>query len=142
MQVIIFRWKIFGFFKKILDIDVKGLIRDFVPDQFEKFFGLEPTEEEKVIESKEQLTEEQLKEQKRAEVQTKIQEAKDRIARSESGENVYGSSFNNALGLESVGQKQDRKLVEQLPSTGKKYQDSQRVVAVDELPPTQLIGTE
>ena len=120
--------KIFGFFKKILDIDVKGLIRDFVPDQFEKFFGLEPTEEEKVIESKEQLTpekgkvieskeqltEEQLKEQKRAEVQTKIQEAKDRIARSESGENVYGSSFNNALGLESVGQKQDRKLVEQL----------------------------
>ena len=105
--------KIFGWFKKILDIDVKGLIRNFVPDKLEPFLGLGP-EEEKVIESKEPLTEEQLKEQKRTEVQTKIQEAKDRIARSESGENVYGSSFNNALGLESVGQKQDRKLVEQL----------------------------
>tara|TARA_Y100000356_G_scaffold133478_1_gene140636 strand:- start:47 stop:1900 length:1854 start_codon:yes stop_codon:yes gene_type:complete len=105
--------KIFGWFKKILDIDVKGLIRDFVPDKLEGILGLGP-EEEKVIESKEPLTEEQLKEQKRTEVQTKIQEAKDRIARSEAGENVYGSSFGNLAGRESVGQKQDRKLVEQL----------------------------
>ena len=35
-----------------------------------------------------------------------------------------------------------RKLVEHLPSTGKKYEESQRVVSVEELHNNYLIGTE
>ena len=35
-----------------------------------------------------------------------------------------------------------RKLVEDLPSTGKNYRESQRVVAVEELHNNYLIGTE
>ena len=35
-----------------------------------------------------------------------------------------------------------RKVIEHLPSTGKKYEESQRVVAVEELHNNYLIGTE
>lgn len=97
---------IFGFFKDLLNIDVKGLARSLIPDKLEPFLGLGPEENKNT-----------------QDLEREIQEAQDRIARSESGENVYGSSFGNAFGLESIGIRDDKKEIENLTLELKKLQE-------------------
>ena len=48
------------------------------------------------------------------EIRKEIQEAEDRIARSESGENVYGASLDNKFGRESVGIENDKAKIAEL----------------------------
>jgi hypothetical protein len=95
---------IFGFFKDLLDFDFKDLVRK-IP------FGDKILD---IIGGDDKSTQD---------IERQIQEAKDRIARSESGENVYGSSFNNALGRESIGIRQDKKEIENLTLELKKLQE-------------------
>ena len=102
--------KVTDFFGGLFDINVKDIARAVIPDFLEGYIPFlkndTPVEEQADVEL-EELVKTPTDEQKRVQVQTEIQEAKDRIARSESGENVY-------KGLDYKGRNQDRKLVEQL----------------------------
>tara|TARA_S200000501_G_C20832898_1_gene748075 strand:+ start:166 stop:2103 length:1938 start_codon:yes stop_codon:yes gene_type:complete len=102
--------KVTDFFGGLFDINVKDIARAVIPDFLEGYIPFlkndTPVEEQADVEL-EELVKTPTDEQKRVQVQTEIQEAKDRIARSESGENVY-------KGLDYKGRNQDAKLVEQL----------------------------
>ena len=102
--------KVTDFFGGLFHINVKDIARAVIPDFLEGYIPFlkndTPVEEQADVEL-EELVKTPTDEQKRVQVQTEIQEAKDRIARSESGENVY-------KGLDYKGRNQDAKLVEQL----------------------------
>ena len=102
--------KVTDFFGGLFDINVKDIARAVIPDFLEGYIPFlkndTPVEEQADVEL-EELVKTPTDEQKRIQVQTEIQEAKDRIARSEAGENVY-------KGLDYKGRNQDARLVEQL----------------------------
>ena len=102
--------KVTDFFGGLFDINVKDIARAVIPDFLEGYIPFlkndTPVEEQADVEL-EELVKTPTDEQKRIQVQTEIQEAKDRIARSEAGENVY-------KGFEYKGRNQDARLVEQL----------------------------
>ena len=101
---------IFGFFKDLLDFDFKNLVRQ-IP------FG------DKVLDILGYGDEDKVKEAE--DLARQIQEAKDRIALSESGENAYGafSSATNPAGIESRGIKEDKKAIENLTVQLKELQE-------------------
>ena len=102
--------KVTDFFGGLFDINVKDIARAVIPDFLEGYIPFlkndTPVEEQADVEL-EELVKTPTDEQKRIQVQTEIQEAKDRIARSEAGENVY-------KGFDYKGRNQDARLVEQL----------------------------
>ena len=102
--------KVTDFFGGLFDINVKDIARAVIPDFLEGYIPFlkndTPVEEQADVEL-EELVKTPTDEQKRIQVQTEIQEAKDRIARSEAGENVY-------KGFDYKGRNLDARLVEQL----------------------------
>ena len=101
---------IFGFFKDLLDFDFKNLVRQ-IP------FG------DKVLDILGYGDEDKVKEAE--DLARQIQEAKDRIALSESGEDAYGvgASITNPVGFESRGIKEDKKAIENLTVQLKELQE-------------------
>lgn len=101
---------IFGFFKDLLDFDFTGMIRK-LPGAGVVLDFLGFGDEDKVKEAED--------------LARQIQEAKDRIALSESGEDAYGAgaSITNPLGFEGRGIKEDKKAIENLTLELKKLQE-------------------
>ena len=128
--------KVTDFFGGLFDINVKDIARAVIPDFLEGYIPFlkndTPVEEQADVEL-EELVKTPTDEQKRIQVQTEIQEAKDRIARSESGENVY-------KGLDYKGRNQDRKLVEQLTTELKTLLGSAVAQANNELAEEKRTG--
>ena len=101
---------IFGFFKDLLNFDFTGLVRK-IPgaDAVLDFIGI--GDEDKVKEAED--------------LARQIQEAKDRIALSESGENAYGmgASITNPAGFEGRGIQEDKSAIKNLTTELKKLQE-------------------
>ena len=132
--------KVTDFFGGLFDINVKDIARAVIPDFLEGYIPflkndtpVEETVQEPADVELEELVKTPTDEQKRIQVQTEIQEAKDRIARSESGENVY-------KGLDYKGRNQDRKLVEQLTTELKTLLGSAVAQANNELAEEKRTG--
>ena len=132
--------KVTDFFGGLFDINVKDIARAVIPDFLEGYIPflkndtpVEETVQEPADVELEELVKTPTDEQKRIQVQTEIQEAKDRIARSESGENVY-------VGRDRIGRNQDRKLVEQLTTELKTLLGSAVAQANNELAEEKRTG--
>ena len=132
--------KVTDFFGGLFDINVKDIARAVIPDFLEGYIPflkndtpVEETVQEPADVELEELVKTPTDEQKRVQVQTEIQEAKDRIARSESGENVY-------RGLDYKGRNQDAKLVEQLTTELKTLLGSAVATANSELAEEKRTG--
>ena len=116
--------KIWDWFKQLLDIDINSIVRS-IPgaERLLSWFSSDSQEESPVPENTEN-TETDPMERRRIRSQ-EIQAAKERIERSEGGENVYS-------GRDSKGREEDRELINRLIAEGKKERRDAKIARVQE----------